>query len=75
MQLDTRAKSLLEEEFPLASRDLRREDGKWVLETVIHSLEGAGRFVIGLAADVRIVEGEGLREYVREYVEKWLPIK
>ena len=72
LQLDTRAKSLLEEEFPLASRDLRREDGKWVLETVIHSLEGAGRFVIGLAADVRIVEGEGLREYVREYDRKYV---
>lgn len=72
LQLDTRAKSLLLEEYPLAEKELRREEGKWVLRTVVHSLEGAGRFVIGLAADVKILEGERLRMYVREYWEKWV---
>ena len=72
LQLDTRAKSLLVEEFPLAEKDLRREDGKWVLRTVVHSLEGAGRFVIGLAADVKILEGERLREYILEYQKKYV---
>ena len=43
LQLNTRAKSLLVEEYPLAERDLKREDGKWVLRTCINSLEGAGR--------------------------------
>ena len=72
LQLDTRAKSLLVEEFPLAEKDLKREDNKWVLRTTIHSLEGAGRFVIGLAADVKILEGERLRKYVKGYGEKWV---
>ena len=72
LQLDTRAKSLLLEEFPLAEKDLKREDNKWVLRTTIHSLEGAGRFVIGLAADVKILEGERLRKYVRGYGEKYV---
>lgn len=63
----TRAKSLLLEEFPLAEKDLRREDGKWVLRTVVHSNEGVGRFVIGLAADVKILEGDLLKEHVRKY--------
>ena len=72
LQLDTRAKSLLLEEFPLAEKDLKREDNKWVLRTTIHSLEGAGRFVIGLAADVKILEGERLRKYVKGYGEKWV---
>ena len=67
LQLNTRAKSLLLEEFPLAEKDLKREDGKWFLRTTIHSLEGAGRFVIGLAADIKIVEGEKLREYILDY--------
>ncbi len=31
------------------------------LRTAIHSLEGAGRFVIGLAADVKILDGDALR--------------
>ena len=67
LQLNTRAKSLLLEEFPLAEKDLKREEGKWILRTVIHSLEGAGRFVIGLAADVKILEGKMLLDYVRAY--------
>ena len=72
LQLNTRAKSLLVEEFPLAEKDLKREDGKWILRTTIHSLEGAGRFVIGLAADVKILEGERLREYINNYVRRYI---
>lgn len=70
LELDTRAKSLLLEEFPLAEKNLSREDDKWVLRTVIHSLEGAGRFVIGLAADVKILEGDALRKYILNYQKK-----
>ena len=72
LQLDTRAKSLLLEEYPLAEKDLKRVEGKWVLSTTIHSLEGAGRFVIGLAADVKILEGEALRKYVQDYQKKYI---
>ena len=72
IQLNTRAKSLLLEEFPLAEKDLKREDGKWILRTVIHSLEGAGRFVIGLAADVKILEGDALRGYILDYQKKYI---
>lgn len=70
LQLNTRAKSLLLEEFPLAEKDLKREDGKWFLKTTIHSLEGAGRFVIGLAADIKIIEGDKLRKYIMDYQKK-----
>ena len=72
LQLNTRSKNLLLEEYPLAERDLRREDNKWVLETVISSAEGAGRFVMGLAADVKIVEGKALLKYVRGYDKKYV---
>lgn len=70
LQINTRAKSLLLEEFPLAEKDLKREDGKWLLKTTIHSLEGAGRFVLGLAADIRIIEGDNLRNYILDYQKK-----
>lgn len=72
LQLDTRAKSLLLEEYPLAEKDLKRVDGKWVLTTTIHSHEGAGRFVIGLAADIKILEGEGLIKYIHNYQKKYI---
>ena len=72
LQLDTRAKGLLVEEYPLAERDLKREDGKWVLRTTINSVEGAGRFVIGLAADVKILEGKRLLDYIKKYDKKYI---
>ena len=72
LELNTRAKGLLVEEYPLAERDLKREDGKWILRTTVQALEGVGRFVIGLAADVKVVEGKKLVEYVRKYDKKWV---
>ena len=72
LQLDTRAKSLLLEEFPLAEKNLRRENGKWILTTRINSLEGATRFILGLAADIKILEGENLRDYIRKYDEQYI---
>ena len=67
LQLNTRAKSLLLEEFPLSERDLKQEGDKWILRTVIHSLEGAGRFILGLAADIKIQQGEKLIDYIKQY--------
>ena len=72
LQLNTRAKSLLLEEFPLAEKELRRENGKWILTTRINSLEGVTRFILGLAADIRILEGENLRDYIRKYDEQYI---
>lgn len=72
LELNTRAKGLLVEEYPLAERDLRREDGKWVFRTTVQALEGVGRFVIGLAADVKVVEGKKLQEYIKKYDKKYI---
>ena len=72
LQLDTRAKSLLLEEFPLAEKELRRENGKWILTTRINSLEGVTRFILGLAANIKILEGENLRDYIRKYDEQYI---
>lgn len=72
LQLNTRAKSLLLEEFPLAEKDLKRVDGKWILSTSIHGLEGAGRFVIGLAADIKVLEGPKLLEYIHKYDQRYI---
>ena len=72
LQLNTRAKSLLVEEYPLAERDLKRENGKWVLRTTINSVEGAGRFVIGLAADIKILEGNALKKYILGYNKRYI---
>ena len=67
LQLNTRAKALLVEEYPMAEKDLKKDGKDWLLETTVTCLEGVGRFVIGLAADIKIIEGEQLRKYIQEY--------
>lgn len=74
LQLNTRAKSLLVEEYPLAEKDLKRENGKWILTTTINSLEGAARFVLGLAADIKILQGKKLVAYIKKYDRRYLQI-
>ena len=79
LRLTSLAKNLLLEEYPL-SGDFISEceppeyDSKacWVLETDIRSVFGAGRFAMGLAADVEILEGERLKEYVRAVTKEFL---
>ena len=63
------AKNLLLEEYPLAERDLSVIDEEhWLLDTEIYRLEGVGRFVIGIANDITIIEGDSLRDYLKEYL-------
>lgn len=69
LELGVMAKNLLLEEFPLAERDLLPvADDCWILDTIVYRVEGIGRFVIGVANDVRIVEGNELKNYLRNFV-------
>lgn len=72
LQLNTRAKALLVEEFPLAEKDLKKDGKTWLLDTTVTCLEGVGRFVIGLAADVKILQGAPLREYIKNYDRQYI---
>lgn len=72
LQLDTLAKSLLLEEYPIAERDLHKEEDYWILDTVVSRIEGVGRFVLGLAPNVKIMEGPELEEYIRSVAEKYI---
>lgn len=72
LELSIRAKNLLIEEYPLAEKDIRQVAGKWILETTVRSLEGVGRFVIGLAADISIIDSTVLEKYVQNYVKAHL---
>lgn len=66
------AKNLLIEEYPLAEKDLRKEGDKWILDTKVSGMEGVGRFVIGLAHEITILESDELKEYIRNFVERYL---
>lgn len=75
LQLDLMAKNLLIEEFPKAKEFVKGQKGDeniWYFTTDICSLEGIGRFYIGLAKHIQILEGEELKKYAKEYAEKYL---
>lgn len=72
LELSIRAKNLLLEEYPLAQADLKEIDGKWILDTMVSNMAGVGRFVIGLADEVEIIDSPALVEYIKAFVNNHL---
>lgn len=78
LQLDLMAKNLLIEEFPKAKEMVQRQKGDenvWYLTADICRIEGIGRFYIGLANHIQILEGNELKKYAAEYASKYLMSK
>ena len=66
LELGILAHNLLIEEYPLAERDLRQTDAShWLLDTEVCNYLGIGRFYLGLADDIRIIDSEDFRSYIR----------
>ena len=74
LKMTLKAKNLLVEEYPLASRDIAFEDGFWWLRTTVKDLAGVGRFVIGLADQIEIVDSLKLCEYIWDFTTRHLRI-
>lgn len=72
LELSMMAKNLLLEEYPLAEKDLRKEGDKWILETMVSGMEGVGRFVIGLAHEINIVDSPALENHIRDFASNYL---
>ena len=72
LELSLMAKNLLIEEYPLAQKDLKEVDGKWILETMVSDMAGVGRFVIGLADEIKVIDSPILKEYIINYVREYL---
>lgn len=71
LELSLMAKSLLVEEYPLAEMDLRHEDDKWILETMVSGMEGVGRFVLGLLNEIKIIDSPALENYIHNYIKNY----
>ena len=70
LRLGTMAHNLLLEEYPLAERDLKEENGAWILDTKVCDFRGVTRFVLGLADDIEVLGSEEFKEYLRNRIEK-----
>ena len=70
LEMTLRARNLLCEEFPLAAPDVTEKDGKFIFDSMVTHVEGVGRFVIGLANDIKITDSPELSAYVRNYMKQ-----
>lgn len=66
------AKNILTEEYPLAVQYLKKYHDEWILDTTVCSLEGVGRFCIGLADQIKVMEGKDLIGYIRDFSKNYL---
>jgi predicted DNA-binding transcriptional regulator YafY len=73
LKLDTRAAHLLMEEYPLASTYMRPLDEKgclWLLDTPVCSLEGVGRFVMGLINEIEVIGPKELKFFLKHRMKE-----
>jgi predicted DNA-binding transcriptional regulator YafY len=69
LKLGLMASSLLVEEYPLAEKYLSPDpdnSNRHILDIKVCGYEGIGRFVLGLLDDIEILQGDGLKEFLRE---------
>ena len=69
LEMSLLAKNLLQEEFPLSIPDISLEDGKWIYDSYVCQMAGIGRFVMGLAKEITIINSPELTKYIRDYKE------
>ncbi len=67
LKLDMMAKNLLVEEFPKTSEYLQQHKGDsniWYFDTSVYSLEGVGRFCMGLIDHLEIIDSPELKDFI-----------
>lgn len=70
LRLGVMAHNLLVEEYPLAERDLQQiDDTHWLLDTMVCNYAGIGRFVIGLAEDIEVIDSPDFIAYLHKKQE------
>ena len=73
LKLTLRAKDLLIEEYPVTETEVYQVKRTWFWEGDINAIEGIGRFVLGLAREVTILEGKLLKAWASSegaYIQK-----
>ena len=67
LRLGVMAHNLITEEYPLSERDLQQiDEGSWLLDTEVCYYAGIGRFVMGLAEDIEVIDSPDFTDYLRQ---------
>lgn len=71
LRLDLLAYNLMLEEYPKSADFIEQEDDKhWLFTTDVASYLGISRFILGLYTHIDVLGGEGLRQFLREEIDK-----
>lgn len=72
LRMTLKAKNLLVEEYPLASRHLSFDGEFWWFKANVRDMAGVSRFVIGLADQIRIIDSTSLKNYINKFKKDYL---
>ena len=72
LKMTLKAKNLLIEEYPLASKYVSYDGEYWWFRGNVKDLAGVGRFVIGLADQIQVIGSEELVNYIRDFSNNFL---
>jgi proteasome accessory factor C len=70
LYLSRRARLLMEEEFPEASLYLKTKRGMDYFDGEVFSLEGIGRYILGLIDEIEVTAPKALKDYVRNKIRR-----
>jgi proteasome accessory factor C len=71
LHLSEKAWLLLRDEFPLCRMYLSREADGYHFRGFVRSYRGIGRFILSLPGEVKVLEDEGLRNFLEEQIKKF----
>ena len=74
LRLTLKVKNLMEEAYPMSMLDIKpdttsKHGRQWILKTRVCNYKGVGRFILGMMDEVEILEGEGLKKWIKERYE------
>ena len=72
LRMTLKAKNLLVEEYPLSSRHLSFDGEYWWFRANVKDLSGVGRFVIGLADQINVINSSRLQDYIINFMSEYL---
>lgn len=67
LKMTLKAKNLLIEEYPLASKYVSYDGQSWWFKGNVKDLAGVGRFVIGLADQIIVTDSTRLQKYILDF--------
>ena len=72
LKMTLKAKNLLIEEYPLSAKYVSFDGEWWWFRANVKDLAGVGRFVIGLADQIEIIDSLNLKIYLHKFIKTYV---